>query len=143
MEICVHGNSGRAQDLDAKANPHGWGIDYDVAGLGSWLQYSIPINAGTKIKAIRIGFAKDGQHYKKGWIRHVHIYDGHNCIKKFDNLYLSKDSADKWTNHVLNFEKSIQINQGIGVSILPETYVTSGLKAIVNFEFYSVCAILE
>jgi hypothetical protein len=137
----VHGNSGRSQDPGAKANPHGWGIEYDVAGTGSWLQYSIPINTGTKIKAIRIFFTKSGQHYKKGWIRNVHIYDGPYCIKKFDDLYLGKDSTDKTINKVLNIGKSLQCNYGIGVSILPQTYVASGLKAIVNFEFHSICAI--
>jgi hypothetical protein len=143
MEICVHGNNGQIQNPGTKAYHTGWGIDYDVAGTGSWLQYSIQINAGTKIKKIRIVFSKDGQHYKMGWIRHVHIYDGPNLIKKFDNLYLGKDSVDKTINTVLDLGQSKQFNYGVGVSILPETKTVPGLSAIVNFELHSVCAITD
>lgn len=141
MEICVHGNSGRTQNPSSGAAPHGWGIEYDVAGTGSWLQYSIPITAGTNIKKIRIVFSKSGQHYKNGWIRHVHIYDGSGLIKKFDNLYLGKDNADQTMNAVLDIGASKACHFGVGISILPETKTVPGLAAIVNFEIHSVCII--
>jgi hypothetical protein len=142
MEICVHGNSGHVQDSGAGAVHCGWGIDYDVAGTGSWLQYAIPVNAGTMIKSIRVFFSKDGPHYKDGWVRHVHIYDGPNIVKKLEDLYLGKGDVNRAVNKVLGLgEKPIQFNHGIGVSIMPETKDVDGLKAIVNFEFHSVCAI--
>ena len=143
IEICVHGNSGQIQDPGAKAMPHGWGIEYDVAGTGSWLQYSIPVEAGTKVKGVRIIFTKDGKQYKNGWIRHVHVYDAWSLKQKFDNLYLGKGSVNKTINKVFTLKKPTQFYYGIGVSILPETKVAGGLKAIVNFELHSVCAICE
>ena len=139
-EICVHGVSGQAQDRGANANYHGWGIDYNVAGIGSWLQYPIQIEAGKKIKAIRIIFTRDGTHYKDGWIRHVHVYDGRRRVKSFDNLYLGKGEQSKTITKILNMAPT-QFHHGIGISILPETKVAGGLKAIVNMEFHAVCVV--
>ena len=142
-EICVHGHSGHLQDPGAVAQRCGWGIEYDVAGTGSWIQYSIPMEAGTTVKAIRIAYKKDGKQYKNGWIRHVHLYDGGALIEKRDNLYLGKDKTRRDFNETIKLKKPVQFRYGVGVSILPETKVAGGLTAIVNFEFWSVGAICD
>ena len=139
-KICVHGNSGHLQDRSAISYATGWGIEYDVAGTGSWVQYSIPLESGTTITKIEVQFSKSGQHYKNGWIRHVHIYDGGYLRERLDDVYLGKDSASKTTTSELDLKAPTKIGSGLGVSILPETKVAGGLKAIVNFEIHSVCA---
>jgi len=139
-EICAHGIDGQVQDKGADATYTGWGIDYDVAGTGSWLQYPIQIESGTRIKAIRILFSRSGTHYKDGWIRNVHVYDGNRRVKSFDNLYTGKGDPNKTINKVLSMQP-IQFHNGIGISILPETKNVGGLKAIVNMEFHAVCVV--
>jgi hypothetical protein len=149
MEICVHGNSGQVQDRDADATPNGYGLLVVVLDYGPWVHYSIPINAGTKIKAIRFYFHRYGKKIELSWIRHVEIYHGHYCRKKFHDLYLGKDTSARQNdriNKVLDFGESIEFKEGLGVSICPEsTHVPDShpLGNRVEFVFNSVCAITE
>ena len=105
-EICVHGSSGHFQSKNVDGSFYGWGIDYNVTGTGSWLQYSIPLETNTTVTGIRLRFTIGDPQF--GWLRHVHIYDDAHCVKKFDNLYLGKGGG-KTQDKVLALQPPIQI----------------------------------
>ena len=143
--ICAHGNSGQIQDKQADASHHGWGVDYDVAGTGSWLQYAVPTNeADTIIEGVQLRFTLSNPKY--GWIAAVHVYDGETVIKKFDNqIYGSSLSSEapKTTDVLLPLDKPVRVSRGMGISILPQTKQAGGLSKIVNVEVHSVCALVR
>lgn len=144
QSICVHGNSGQIQNKKVDASHYGWGIDYDVAGTGSWLQYSIPTSeSDTIIEGIDLKFTIDNPKY--GWLKAVHIYDGDKVLQKFDNqIYGSSLSSEKrkTINLSLPLSQPFKVNQGVGISILPETESAGGLQKIVNIEIHSVCVLV-
>jgi hypothetical protein len=141
--ICVHGNSGQIQDKKAAASSYGWGIDYDVSGKGTWIQYSIPTTeADTIVEGVQLRFTIANPVY--GWISAIHVYDADGMIQRFDNQrYGSSLSSEdpKTTNLLLPFEKPKSFTRGIGISILPESKKSGGLAKIVNMEFHSVCVL--
>ncbi len=144
QSICVHGNSGQIQNKNVDASHHGWGIDYDVAGKGSWLQYSIPTSeADTKIEGLELKFSIDNPKY--GWLAAIHVYDGDKLLEKFDNqIYGSSLSSEKRKTVELSLplSKPFKVNHGVGISILPQTEVSGGLAKIVNIEIHSVCVLV-
>ena len=140
--ICVHGNSGQPQNRKTDAFNKGWGIDYDVAGTGSWLQFSIPTSeADTVIEGVQLRFTIDNPMY--GWISEIHVYDGDKVLEKFDGQkYGSSLSSEKRTTRdlLLPFSKPIKVNNGVGISILPKTK-SDGDSKIVNIKIHSVCVL--
>ncbi len=141
QNICTHGNNGQLQDKSVDASSYGWGITYDVAGTGSWIQYSIPTKeADTVVESIFLRFTIKNPKY--GWISAVHFWDGGKVLQKFDDqMYGSSLSSEKskTVELLLPLSKPFRVKNGIGISILPKTKV-GGLKKIVNIQIHSVCA---
>lgn len=139
-EINVHGNSGQLQKKNEDAKPLGWGLEYEVAGVGSWIHYSIPTSeAGTVIEAVRIKYSISAPLY--GWIRAIHVYDGDKRILTLDNqIYgISLSTNDPVTEDtVFPLLKPVRVTRGVGISIQPETKDAGGLMKIVKMTFRSV-----
>ena len=142
--ICVHGNTAQLQNKGVDAYSLGTGIKYYVSGTGSWIQYSIPTSeADTVIEGIQLKFTISNPKY--GWISAVHVYDSKSVLQRFDNQrYGSSLSSEKrkTIDLLLPLSKPVQVKEGVGISILPQTDTSSGLKNIVNFEIHSVCALI-
>jgi hypothetical protein len=142
-KICVHGNSGQFQTKNIDASSYGWGIDYDVAGTGSWLQYSIPTSeADTIIEGVYLNFTISNPMY--GWISAIHVYDGAKVLQKFDNQqYGSSLSSEKsnTVNLLVPLSKPFRVRNGVVISIRPQTKEAGGLSKIVNIEIHSVCVL--
>lgn len=141
QEMCVHGKSGLPQDPDVDAGPFGWGLEYDVEGMGTWIQYSIPTVEGEMtIDGIFISFTSADPMYL--WIKAIHIYNGKSVIHKWDDqiygLSLSSNKT-KTQDLFLPLPNPVKVDKGIGISILPEAKSTEGLEKVVNLEIHRVC----
>ncbi|MBN1208644.1 MAG: PAN domain-containing protein [Myxococcaceae bacterium] len=135
--VCVHGNAGQSQSQVTGLEHTGWGVDYDVAGTGSWLQYSIPINEDDMwIEGVYLRFTNANP--KFGWIAAVHVYDGEAKVASFD---VPQGGGPGWsekpeTFDLLHpFDKPIRVARGVGVSILPQTYVSGVSNVLSTWRF--------
>lgn len=112
MKYFTHGHSGHIEDQSAVApaftNYYGWGLDFALSKLRTWVHFAVPSPGGGShgVRYIQLDF-KTGS--ADAWISDVHVYDGD---VKFQELH------GKWTGSTtLDLGQVWTIHRALGVSV--------------------------
>lgn len=111
MKYFVHGHSGHIQDasavMPAATNYYGWGLDFVLSKLGTWVHFAVPsLGGGTHgVQHIQLDFKTGGD----CWVAEVHVYDGEVLFRTLQG---------HWTGStVLDLGAVWTIHRGLGVSL--------------------------
>lgn len=121
--VWVHGTSAAAEDLNALKNVQrvGWGTNFSgKPGAETWFHFSIPTpviidDVRPTLEKVFVFYRTDGAS-----VRNIHIYDGPQKIRAFDNLMWKGDFGNigPATSWVLNPAPTIAFGLGISIGVV-------------------------
>ncbi len=130
MKYFTHGHSGHTQDESAVSalRYYGWGLDFDLSGLQTWVHFAVPSIGGGSygVQYIILDF-KTGS--SDAWVSDVHVWDGKVRFQQLQGTWKEGTTLDLgrvWT-----------INSGLGVSVNCKRGVESMSH---NFKFHGIGA---